>query len=277
MSEGTGQEREEKGASAEESRGTGAGGDTPPPAASNGGKVNGPETPTSIHPSVYVDKAYPNVKPSEYLGGKLLAVVVIIAVLGAAAAYIRQHVCEWPPSPRVAAVPKRDLPAYYLVQPSDLKPQIGFAGKGEAAALKKVEDAAGRYTLEPLSKEKPIADAQLGPHVDGAQFPGKVVTEVEALTLPRENLGAGNVADLVLEWPAPQGQPSQNPQRTTLQNILVLKVQTPEKPEQPAQAAPDQPVKRKVFLALPADRHAEVTSEAAKKASLYLRKKSLTK
>jgi Flp pilus assembly protein CpaB len=241
-------------------------------------KANIP-TPAEADYSAEVDKYYPGIEPFKYLGGKLLALIAALALLAAGAAAIRQYIIEWPPLVRLAAVTKRDLPAYHRIQSTDLKSELRFAGEAEAQTLKKVEEVVGRYTLEALPKEKPVVDAHLGPWIDRAQFAAKVVVELPAsaaMILPDGMLKPGDVVDLVLELPPAKGQPPASPQHTTVIDVLVLNVKTLEKAAEPT--SPGQPEKKTLLvLAVPADRHAELTPEGAKLTLLSVRKKILTR
>lgn len=227
--------------------------------------------------SAEVDKYYPGIAPFNYLGGKLLALIVALALLATGVAAIRQYLIKWPRAVRLAAVTKRDLPAYYQIQSADLRSQLRLSDETEAQTLNKVEDVVGRYTLTTLGKGTPVVDTHLGPQVDSTQFVAKVVVELPAseAMISDGMLKAGDVVDLVLELPRAKGQPSSSPQHTTLLNVFVLNVKTLEKPEP---VPPGQPEKKILLvLAIPAERYSELTPEGAKLTLLGVRKKILTR
>src|SRR6185503_11444913 len=156
---------------------------------------------------------------------KLLFALVGLTVLLMVMALVRQEVVHWPPSLRLVVVPKYDLPAYHQIKEADLTSQIRFAGRTEAETLKSAKDIVGRYTLEALHKDNPIAETQLGPAVNDAQFSGKLAVEVSVpdVSFANGQLKAGDVVDITLE-PSGQGQQSQESTSSSFQNVFVLNV-----------------------------------------------------
>lgn len=224
-----------------------------------------------------VEKHYPGIKPIGRLGLKLLLIIVGAAALFTIAAAVRQKYFEWPPSPQLAITPKSDLPPYHQIQPSEVKAHVRLADNPEAETRKNVEDAIGRYTLEALPQGKPIAEAQLGPTVNGVQFSGKAVVEVP-LTKERildGELKAGDVVDVIFKSPPTQGQQQSQPlPNSSFLNIFVLNVKPIEKPD--PTAAGELGKEYCLILALPLERHAEFVNEIAKKTPLTVHKKNLT-
>ena len=215
-------------------------------------------------------------EPASRLWIKLLLALVGLTVLLMVTALVRQEVVHWPPSPRLVVVLKYNLPAYHQIKEADLTSQIRFAGRTEAETLKRTGDIVGRYTLEALHKDNPIAEMQLGPAVNDAQFSGKLAIEVSVpdVSIANEQLKAGDVIDINVESSG-QGQQSKESTSPSFQNIFVLNVKSS---ENSAPAAKDHPAKNYLLiLALPMERHAELEAEIVKKTRLTFRKKQLTR
>ena len=248
----------------------------------NGAKVEVPSAPVEPGVATPTTPVSEDSKETETVGSeepasrswiKLLFALVALTALLMAAAWVRREVMHWPPSPRLVVVPKYDLPAYHQIKEADLTSQIRFAGRTEAETLKRARDIVGRYTLEALHKDGPIAETQLGPAVNDAQFSGKAAIEVSLpdVTVSNERLKAGDVVDISFRPPSHE-QKSQASPGMSFQNVFVLNVKPPDP------AAKDQPVKNYlVVFALPLDRHAELEAEIAKKTSITLRRKQLTR
>lgn len=211
------------------------------------------------------------------LGPKLLLWLLALTALLTAAAALRQYVVQLPKPPRLVFVPRHDLPAYYRIRTEDLRPRLDFTGNAEAETPKKASDIVGRYTFQSLRKGEPIAEANLGPAIDGALFSGKTAIEVSLTeaTLLNGMPNAGDFIDVAFGPPAAQGQQSQTSPGASFQNVLVLNGRPTETTNS---AAPVPSEKNHVLvLALPPERQAEFEAELAKKTPLIIRKKDLTR
>src|SRR5881392_2895055 len=67
-----------------------------------------------------IEQHYPNVRPFGRLGLKIFFAMVGVAALFTLAAGVRQKYFKWPPYPKLAVIPKRNLPAYHQIQASEL-------------------------------------------------------------------------------------------------------------------------------------------------------------
>ena len=217
---------------------------------------------------VDVEEYYSGIKTLRRLGLKLLLWMIIVVALLTLAAALRQEYLEWPPSPFMAAIPKRDLPPYHQIQLSDFQWQVRLVDNTEAKTLTSTDDVVGRYTLETLSKGKPIAESQLGPTVTGMQFLSRVVIEVPSPKTTIENFKAGDVIDVIITSPPTPAQQSVATV-TAFQNILVLNIRPIENPPVPGEDY-------LFILALPLEHQAEFAAKIAKKISLAVQKKELT-
>jgi hypothetical protein len=241
------------------------------------GETNAPEVSQAANVLSGVEEHYRGIKPFDKLGLKLFLVMVGVAALFTIAAAIRQKYFEWPPFPHLVVTPKKNLPAYHQIQPSELSVQARLTDKEEAETPWNAEDVVGRFTLEALPEGKPIAKSQLGPAVNGALFSGKAVVEVTVTraTILDGKIKSGDVVDLIFETLPTQGQQQPQPlSNSSFQNIFVLNVKPIGKPDP---AAPGQPENNYLLiLALPSERYAEFVVEIAKKTSLIVRAKELT-
>jgi hypothetical protein len=189
---------------------------------------------------------------------------------------VRLIATRWPPSPRLVVVPKSDLPVYYQLRETDVKSRIHFAGRDEAETLTKTSDIVGRYTLQPLGKEKPIAEAQLGSAIGDAQFAGKTAVEI-ALPVAAFLNGmpkAGDTVDLAFTLATAQGQQPQTSKGSSFQNVFVLNLKTA-KSDPSTAATPEKPYV--LVVALPTERQEEFQSETLKNAFVTVRKKDMTR
>ena len=76
-------------------------------------------------------------------------------------------------------VPEIDFPAYYLITAADLMTATLPTAVLPSKSLLQESDLVGRYTMQPLSSEKPVTEAQLVPVVDE-----KYVMDTAAVSIP---------------------------------------------------------------------------------------------
>jgi Flp pilus assembly protein CpaB len=125
-------------------------------------------------------------------------------------------------------VPKRDLPAYYLIKPGDfiLKKYSQRELHSNTLKEKDSQKIEGRYTLTKLSKEKPFNEKQISSNIDPAHLNNTVAIAIPATTAMTLNgsLEAGDIVDITLVPAA--NKISSSPSAIVFSDILVLDVKS---------------------------------------------------
>jgi Flp pilus assembly protein CpaB len=151
-------------------------------------------------------------------------------------------------------VPGKDFSTYHLISASDLVTTTLPTAVLPSKSLLEESDLVGRYTIQPLSAEKPVTEAQLVPVVDE-----KYVLDTTAVSIPATAAMAYNgqltPSAIVTVWTVTdtgQAEP-------LLDEALVLDVQKVEQSESEADANP-----YVIVLAIPRLKQAELLTAMIK-------------
>jgi Flp pilus assembly protein CpaB len=121
-------------------------------------------------------------------------------------------------------VPRDDLPAYHLVQPSDLISRTYAVKDIPRDAFKKTDEIKNRYTLTNISKHKPLTKKLLSSIQDSIHVTDTVaigIPATPAMTLGA-SLQAGDIIDITVILA--KGKAESAPSTIVFPNILVLDV-----------------------------------------------------
>lgn len=159
--------------------------------------------------------------------------VVYVMLVGAVGFRVWQR-----PAPQVSlAVAARDLPAYHLVTPQDLRQISRAAGGLPSEVLAEQNDIINRYTLEPVPAGSTIRRTQLKALPRSGLLDNTVSVGIPATPsmILGGSLKAGDVVDITVGVAGPQPPPAPG----TFENLLVLDVKpvavTPTTPGQTPQ------------------------------------------
>lgn len=155
------------------------------------------------------------------LGQWLFIAALVIGIIGTAYLETQTKLEE-------IQVPKRDLPAYYLIKPGDLIKKKYSQRELHSNTLKEKDSQKieGRYTLTKLSKEKPFNEKQISSNIDPARLNNNIAIGIPATTAMTLNgsLEAGDIVDITLV-PA-VNKISSSPSAIVFSDILVLDVKS---------------------------------------------------
>lgn len=173
-------------------------------------------------------------------------------------------------STKAVPVPKTDLPAYHLIEATDLMTKTLGADSIPEYVLDSLSGLIGLYTLTPLAANKPITVEQVHTVPDLALISGTVSIGIPATpaTVMAGNLQAGDIVDILLVPPTAEASPKPTP--SLLENILVLDVKSVPESQQIEEEVASQPYV--VIIALPADRRLEFASASSGATLLIMRK-----
>ncbi|KAI9130024.1 SAF domain-containing protein [Acaryochloris sp. CCMEE 5410] len=168
-------------------------------------------------------------------------------------------------------VPSRELPAYALIQPTDLTERTFPTRRIAAETVKEIDKIRDRYTITTLPEDKPIRKNQLGPELTSDRkklLQNSVLIGIK--TTPAMilggNLQAGNLVDIAIAQEATEKQ--LNPKLIQFDNTFVFDIKSSSLTTTTASSAPE----RVVVLAIPAQRQAEFARSIAGKKLLLFRK-----
>jgi Flp pilus assembly protein CpaB len=196
----------------------------------------------------------------------LLALVVIVGYGG----WRYLNAVQEPPEQVDVAVPVTSLPAYHVIQRTDVAAIKLEADSVPAGAFDAATKLVGLYTLVPVEAYKPLTAEQVHT-VPNPTLLGDTVTfgiAASADMVLGGNLKAGDVVDILLVPPMTDAQPSPTP--IPFPNILVLDV----KQVVESQATNDKPSERPfvVVIALPSGRLDEFATKSVGATMLITRK-----
>ncbi|MEW6494540.1 MAG: RcpC/CpaB family pilus assembly protein [Cyanobacteriota bacterium] len=196
-----------------------------------------------------------------------LGVFIAIPISAFCALYLGWHEAQTRlPIP----VPVRDLPAYHQIQSTDLV-QRPFSGKiRTSVTLKQPKQIVSRYTLTPVSKQKPLSEGKLGPIVDTAHISNTVAIGIPATPamVLGGNLEAGDIVDVIVTPAATGSEPQLR--SVLLSDILVLDVKSMRDNKSPANQMSDSSFV--VVVALPVARRQEFATNSVGAKLLITRK-----
>ncbi len=168
---------------------------------------------------------------------------------------------------RTVSVPSADLPAYHIIQESDLITETFKADSIPDDAIDDHYDLVGKYTSLALQAKKPVTDAQvLDPNSTEASEHFVVgISATSAMTLGG-NLEPGDVVDIVS---TSTGDVAKRSSCTYFENTLVLDVR-PVAEHQTTNDAQERPFV--IVVALPKDRRTDFANQGAGETWLITRK-----
>ncbi|GII29131.1 SAF domain-containing protein [Planotetraspora mira] len=122
--------------------------------------------------------------------------------------------------PQKVYVATADLPAFHRVTERDIRLQEMPAEDLPQEPMNNPDSLVGRYTLAPLTKDKPFAESSLGPLLARTDLDGMLFTSIKATseTTLGGRLARGDHVNVLLSTTAPDTTSAQ------LTNVLVVDV-----------------------------------------------------
>jgi Flp pilus assembly protein CpaB len=123
-------------------------------------------------------------------------------------------------------LPKRDLPAYYLIKPGDLSSKAYAKKDIPSSILTKSQELVGRYTLTKIPQQKPLTEKLLSSKIDPNRLVDTVAVGIPATPamILGGNLQAGDTVEMILVPTTTKAESLPSPM--VFPNILVLDVKS---------------------------------------------------
>jgi 2',3'-cyclic-nucleotide 2'-phosphodiesterase (5'-nucleotidase family) len=181
---------------------------------------------------------------------------MVFGILATLVAALRQSF-DWPPTPQIIAVLKRDVPAYYRIQESDLKRQVVLFKRVDDHILKQPAQIVQHYTLRQIAQEQPLSAMQdLGPVVEPSWLTRMTPLALVATTFEGQPQ-AGDVVDITLT-------PTEaTASATTFKNVLILDVKPAITGQASSAASPQQ---QTIIVAIPLELRLDFVTKLPKAA-----------